>query len=79
MLKLLKSYKFWTALAGAVGALFVALSDTFGVNINAQGAKEIIMSICGILIVFGIVTKPKTKQENLQKDNKKAQNNDAGK
>lgn len=69
MLKLLKSYKFWTALAGAVGVLFVALSDTFGIKINAEGVKEIIMSICGILIVFGIVKKPKTQEKKENKNN----------
>lgn len=75
MLKLLKSYKFWTAFAGAIGVLFMALSDTFGITINVDGVKEIIMSICGILIVFGFVKKPKNEKqkdinENLQEEKK---------
>lgn len=77
MLKLLKSYKFWTAFAGAVGVLFMALSDTFGITINVDGVKEIIMSICGILIVFGIVKKPKKEEQkngaNIDKQEEKNQ------
>lgn len=58
MKKLIKSYSFWTALAGALGLLAVNIGKLFGVVISASGVEEIIMSICGVLIVFGIVPKP---------------------
>lgn len=59
MKKLIKSYKFWTTLAGALGLLAVSIGKTFGFEITASGVEEIIMAVCGILVVFGIVKKPK--------------------
>lgn len=74
MKKLIKSYKFWTALAGAVGLLLTAISEHIGININADGAKEIIMAICSILVVFGIVKKPnKTQNDDINLSEQKQQ------
>lgn len=58
-MKKIKSYNFWVSLAGAVGVLAVQIAKVFGVKIEASGVEEIIMSICGVLVVFGIVKKPK--------------------
>lgn len=58
MIKLIKSYKFWTALAGSLGVLLMALSDTLNIKINVDGVKECIMALCSVLVVFGIVKKP---------------------
>jgi len=69
MKKLIKSYKFWTALAGAVGLLVVAIGKACGVSISAKGAEEVIMSICGVLVVFGIVKKPKEKETGQENSN----------
>ena len=68
MKKLIKSYKFWTALAGSVGLLLTAISEHIGIYINAEGAKEIIMALCSVLVVFGVVKKP-NKQEAPQEVN----------
>ena len=62
MKKLVKSYKFWTSFAGAVGVFLMALSDVIGIQIDTDGVKECIMAFCSVLIVFGIVKKPATKQ-----------------
>ena len=67
MKKLIKSYKFWTTLAGAVGMFLTAISDFVGIKISAEGAKEVIMAFCGILIAVGIVKVPvktETKEQN---------------
>lgn len=61
MKKLIKSYKFWTALAGSVGILLTAISEEIGITINVEGVKEIIMALFGVLVVFGIVKKPSQK------------------
>ena len=66
MKKLFTSYKFWTAFAGSVGVLLMALSDTIGISINVDGVKETIMAFCGVLIVFGVVQTPKPKTEQKQ-------------
>lgn len=62
-MKLIRSYKFWVSLSGALGILVVAICKAFGYAIEATGIEEIVMSICGVLIVFGIVKKPKEKDE----------------
>jgi len=64
MKKLIKSYKFWTTLAGAVGLFITAISQHIGINISADGVKEIIMAFCGVLVVFGFVKKPSTSELN---------------
>ena len=63
-MKMIKSYNFWVSLAGAVGLLSVAIGKVFGFEIEGEGVKEIVMAICGVLIVFGIVTKPKEQEQN---------------
>ena len=68
-MKLIKSYKFWVSLAGAVGILAVSIGKIFGIEINADGIEEIIMGLCGILIVFGIVSKPKEVDKDIDSDN----------
>lgn len=69
MKKLIKSYKFWTALAGAVGLLVVSFAKIFGYSISSSGVEEFIMAICGVLVVFGVVKKPKSKSKDETIDN----------
>lgn len=63
MKNLIKSYKFWTALAGSIGLLAVSIGKVCGYNIASDGIEEIVMALCGVLIVFGVVKKPKVNQE----------------
>ena len=63
MKNLIKSYNFWTALAGSIGLLTVSIGKVCGYNIAADGVEEIVMALCGVLIVFGVVKKPKRNQE----------------
>lgn len=70
MKKLIKSYNFWTTLAGSIGLLAVSIGKVFGYEISATGVEEVVMAICGILIVFGVVKSPK----NTTKNNLKASN-----
>lgn len=79
MIKLLKSYKFWTALAGSVGLFLTSMSEQLGIYINANGVKEAIMVLCSALVAFGIIKKPtntsQTKSFNTQQ-NDQNQNQD---
>lgn len=70
MKKLIKSYSFWTAFAGSIGLLAVSIGKVFGYEISATGVEEVVMAICGVLIVFGVVKSPK----NTTKNNLKASN-----
>ena len=66
MKKLIKSYNFWTALAGSIGLLAVSIGKIFGYEIAATGVEQAIMAVCGVLVVLGIVKKPK-EQKNIAK------------
>ena len=74
MKKLIKSYNFWSALAGSIGLLAVNVAKLFGYEITATGVEEIIMAICGVLVVFGIVKKP-TKQQNVKENTQVVEGN----
>ena len=71
--KLIKSYGFWTGLAGACVVLVNALSRAFNFEIEDKTISDIIMSIAGVLVVFGLVSVPKelydqSKQEMESKE-----------
>ncbi len=55
----IKSYGFWTALAGAVVVLVNALGQMFGFSVDNEIITNVIMSIAGLLVVLGVVTMPK--------------------
>lgn len=73
MKKLIKSYKFWTALAGSLGILAVSIGKLLGYEISAAGVEEIIMAICGVLVVLGIVKKP---EKQISKNNQSSKINE---
>ena len=76
MKKLIKSHKFWVSFAGALGLLTVTINKHFGITINAKGVEEIVMAICGVLIVLGIVKKDKTQtNSNLQQSDENTSQN----
>lgn len=54
----IKSYGFWVSLSGAVVVLVEAIGRAVGFIANADIINNIIMSIAGVLVVFGIVTMP---------------------
>ena len=56
--KLISSYGFWTGLSAAVIMLAGSIAKAFGFSINNQAIEDVIMSICGILVVFGVVSVP---------------------
>ena len=55
----IKSYGFWTALAGAVVVLVNALGQMFGFSVDNEIITNVIMAIAGLLVVLGVVTIPK--------------------
>ncbi len=52
----MKSYSFWVSFSGALIILLNAFGRIFGWQIENQIVEDCIMSIAGILVVFGIVT-----------------------
>ena len=67
----IKSYKFWVALSASLIILLQTLGKAFGFEIDAEIINAITMAFCSVLMVFGIVEKPKTNinsQENKNAD-----------
>ena len=62
----IKSYGFWTALAGAVVVLVNALGQMFGFSVDNEIITNVIMAIAGVLVVLGVVTMPKGEDVNQQ-------------
>ena len=58
-----KSYSFWTALAGALVILVNALGNIFGFKIEEKLISDIVMAVAGVLVAFGIVTLPASTKE----------------
>ena len=52
-----RTYAFWIALSGAVVILVQSLGKLFGFELDSGVIENVIMSICGVLVVLGIVTK----------------------
>ena len=84
-----RSYSFWISVAGAVGIVFNNIGKYFGFSFDSQILTNIVDSVCGVLILFGIITISKSDNsgdeysnnidsENIQisDNNQKSQNND---
>ena len=72
--ELIKSYSFWTTLAGAVVVLVQVLGRIFNFNIPNDLVNDLIMAIAGILVALGIVNMPKKSEtDNTISDNKEIQ------
>ena len=54
--KKMKSYSFWVSFSGALIILLNAFGRILGWQIENQIVEGCIMSIAGILVVFGVVT-----------------------
>lgn len=64
----IRSYGFWTALAGALVVLINAIGKCFGFSVQEELVSNIVMALAGILVVFGVVAMPK-KEEDSKTDN----------
>ena len=64
----IRSYGFWTALAGALVVLINAIGKCFGFSVQEELVSNIVMAVVGILVVFGVVAMLK-KYEYSKRDN----------
>lgn len=67
-MKKFKTYAFWVALSSAIVILMQSLGKLFGFEIESVLVENVIMSICGILVVLGIVTKSTDTDDSSQND-----------
>ena len=56
-----KNYSFWISVTGAVLLLLNNLGKIFGFSVNNEAVYSIVDGICGVLVVFGILTMNKSK------------------
>ncbi len=54
--KKIKSYGFWLSLSSALVLLATALGNAFGFEIENKIIEDVVMSVAGVLAVFGIVS-----------------------
>ena len=66
MKKKIKQYSFWTGLSGAVVILLTTLSKAFGFEFQQEIVADIIMGVCGVLVVFGVVSAPLGDEKNTE-------------
>lgn len=60
----LKNYSFWISVTGAVLLLVNNLGKIFGFNVDNQAVYSIVDGVCGVLVVFGVLTMNKSKKED---------------
>lgn len=67
-MKKIKTYTFWVALSGSIVILVESVANLFGFSIDSSTIENVIMAICGVLVVLGIVTKDsKSSKQNSTK------------
>ena len=63
-----KSYSFWMSLSASVVLVLNNIGKIFGFAINGDVATQIVDSICGVLIMLGVITM--TKEEKTEESDK---------
>lgn len=74
MKKKIKSFGFWTALAGALTILVEALGKCFGFSVEEGLVSEIVLAVAGVLVVFGVVCMPSKEDEKQEKQDAEEKN-----
>ncbi len=63
----MKSYSFWVSFSGALIIFINCLGRIFNFQIENEIVEDVIMSIAGLLVVLGFVTKEtKDNKDNLE-------------
>ena len=75
-MKRVKTYAFWVALSGAVVILVQSIANLFGFSVDSSTIENVIMSICGVLVVLGIVVNPSKINDGTIKDDVSDSEND---
>ncbi len=54
----LKSYSFWISVGGAIGLVIQSFARAYGFAFDEAIINDIVTSICGLLVVFGVISAP---------------------
>lgn len=74
---LVRSYSFWTALAGALVILINSIGNVFGFHIEEKLVSDIVMAVAGVLVAFGVVTLPASTKDKTQTSESQADQSEA--
>lgn len=58
-----KSYSFWMSVTAAIILVINNIGKVFGFTVDNSAITNIIDSVCGVLVVFGILTMPNKKED----------------
>lgn len=53
-----KTYSFWISVGGAVALVIQSLARAYGFSFDEEIVNDLITSICGVLVVLGIIGAP---------------------
>ena len=67
---LIKTYSFWTTLAGAIVVLVQVLGRIFNFIVPNDLVHDLITAIAGVLVALGIVTMPKADNKGAVSEDK---------
>ena len=62
------SYSFWIAVTGAVVIFLKNLLQVFGVDFDSTAFETIVVSLCGVLVVLGVLTKDNSSEDEIEEN-----------
>ena len=66
--QMIKSYSFWTTLAGSLALVASAIGKAFSIKVEEKIITDIVMAIAGVLVAVGVVTMPSDKSKTDEKE-----------
>ena len=64
-MKKFKKYSFWVSLTSAIVILIQSIGKVFGFEIENDNIENLIMAICGVLVVLGVVIMPNNSKDDV--------------
>jgi uncharacterized membrane protein len=59
-----RSYGFWMSLTAAILLVVQTILSRLGIEIDAPFVQEVISGILAVLVILGVIIKPKTDEES---------------
>lgn len=66
--QMIKSYSFWTTLAGSLALIASAIGKAFSIKVEEKIIIDIVMAIAGVLVAVGVITMPSDKSKTDEKE-----------
>lgn len=71
-----REYGFWISLTGAIILLLQIIGKQFGFYVNEAFISECVTAFCGVLVIMGILIKPKEEKDDDDHDDDKTSNHE---